>query len=1708
MPNAECDVCGYDYDRYITAKSVVADYIGEADGEPHTVNVTDYSENPVITSIKYGDSPDNITSNTAPNFVDEGAYDVWYKITYTAGEANTTAVASFEEIGNAKVLLYKKDERKAPSATLNGGDVIITNEDGTSVVVHTHNYEYKYTVSPTSTALGYEIWQCDGCGETEQRNFVAQTGEDTHNFVYKYTVDPTCISDGYEIWQCANCGSIQRQNYKSKSNHKYVYQSTVPATCTGVGYEIWQCSDCGMTDKRSYTNAAGHNYKKTEIREASCAQTGLNLYICKNCGDSYTEVTPINPIKHTHMHRVDDPAASCEDGGKVYDRCDGCGYSVLVDVTKPLGHSWNTSYVLAPTCTEKGYTVEQCDTCKEVRITNYVDELGHNWNENGTIVSEATCGADGLKEFTCKNCGDKKYEAISKTGHKPGAAATCTEPQTCIECGAILDLPTGHHGYTEVVTMPTCTSMGYTTFICSEGDHSYVSDYTDKIPHHYHSEITPATCTSLGYTTYRCTECNDEYVSDYVEKKPHNYEVSVTPPTCTAMGFSTFTCKDCGASYIGDYTDIVPHNYTKKVIEPTCTSQGYTVFSCPDCGKEFIGDEKESTEHHFHAAVTEPTCTEMGFTSYVCEDCNYSYIADYTNPLGHDYGELVVPPTCTEIGYSVFTCSRCKDEYIGNEKSKKPHDYEVKTVAPTCTEMGYSVFRCKDCNDEYIGSYTDAAGHDYEEIFTPPTCTELGYTTFVCKHGDENHVGNEVAALGHTPSDWIVDTPATINAEGHKHIECTVCGEVLEETKIDRLTDTGYTDEEGTQVVGNYDVTVTDKDGKPVFNSNIVIDENDNISIMLPDGRSITHADKTTVTVKNHSDKLAAKDIYVLVSDHNGNNSNGRTDSNGQLTVPNTASNAENKNTVADNENTYIVVVTDRNGNVIPDCHIKAGGNYAIDVYLPTGTPMNSSDRITVTVVNEQSKPYEGITVIVIGDNDNIERGITNVNGQVTVPMSNQAITDPNGIANVGGYIVRVENEPKESRSNRTPVEGALVTLTEDNKLLVKLPDGRIVMDFDNRTTVTVTNMSGTPVADMDVNIYSRENEEGMTEKTNKNGEVTVPPWYMDVVPTAEPNATPTPKPDFEPTAKPDFPDATTEPAEAPTAAPEGTGNPAIATIAPTADPNATAAPSPKPAKPSDYNVTVTDNDGTIGGATVIVDSETGAVRVELPDGKDITADNRIVTTVTNKETGEPIVGVPVTVADKDGDSASDLTNTEGKAIVPPTNSDITDTNGDATVVEGDKVYHINVKNELDGNIPNAVVSVNEGAFTVELPDGKIIDYNNRTTVAVKDSEYAPVVAANVTVSDKAGISETNLTDYAGQVIVPSYGKEAYTDNNGHGIVGKPNEDGTADIYNVVVEDSNGKIDNAHIILTDDGKIKVELPDGKKLTTSNKTTVTVTKDDEPVKGVYVTISDGSTSKSASTNVKGQVTLPYSSSGAGGSRSSGGSSHSSSGGGVISSVTTKNEHHAAYVIGYEEGDFRPEGNMTRAEAAAIFARNIAERKGEKIPTKVSSYSDVTREFWYNNYICYLDGYKLINGYSDGTFRPDAPIKRSEFVAMCMRFHDLFENNVTSVKTSNFSDIEKGYWATEYINRASTYAWINGYADGTFRPESRITRAEVVAIVNRATNRRADLEYIEKHNVNTFTDIKDKSFWAYGDILEAANGHNAAISSNTETWTSID
>ena len=213
-----------------------------------------------------------------------------------------------------------------------------------------------------------------------------------------------------------------------------------------------------------------------------------------------------------------------------------------------------------------------------------------------------------------------------------------------------------------------------------------------------------------------------------------------------------------------------------------------------------------------------------------------------------------------------------------------------------------------------------------------------------------------------------------------------------------------------------------------------------------------------------------------------------------------------------------------------------------------------------------------------------------------------------------------------------------------------------------------------------------------------------------------------------------------------------------------------------------------------------------------------------------------------------------------------------------------------------------------------------------------------------------------------------------------------------------------------------------------------------------------------------------------------------------------------EIHGTYVVGYPDGSFGPYRSISRSEAAAIFARLLSDKLDERIPGGYHvPFTDVDADAWYAGYVEYLAGYGIAVGHSDGTYQGERPITRAEFTAMAVRFFDVYGDGDQAVMEHyrGFDDVSPGHWAAGYIADAARYGWVVGYG-GRFLPEQEFSRAEAVTLVNRLLGREADKDYIAEHRrLVLFPDVP-QGHWAYYDVLEAANTHQADVSSDPEVW----
>ena len=426
-------------------------------------------------------------------------------------------------------------------------------------------------------------------------------------------------------------------------------------------------------------------------------------------------------------------------------------------------------------------------------------------------------------------------------------------------------------------------------------------------------------------------------------------------------------------------------------------------------------------------------------------------------------------------------------------------------------------------------------------------------------------------------------------------------------------------------------------------------------------------------------------------------------------------------------------------------------------------------------------------------------------------------------------------------------------------------------------------------------------------------------------------------------------------------------------------------------------------------------------------------------------------------------------------------NSGTTDSKGEA-VVGG---YLVTVTDTDTKNpVANAAVALHkDNSISIRLPNSRLLDYADQTTVTVqlvKDKSAVPDMS--IAVTDKNDNYASGKTDKAGQITVPtSSGK-----TNEDGKVTTGYEDADGDRWTLTVKvirtDTKRPISGSAVSIGKTGNITVKLPDGTDLDAKHQVTVIVTDHKKaPQQGKNVTVKgDLGQSAAGKTDKNGELTVPE---------------------------VEQTERHGVYIVGYTDGTFGPSRSMTRSEAAAIFARLLAEKNGDTISTAANTkFTDIPAHAWYSGYAKYLNNNGVTYGKNKTIFAPDDAITRAEFTTLAVRFFDVYGDGDAEImeQYKDFNDVSDGYWAATYIKAAAKHGWINGYGDGSFRADDEINRAEVVTIVNRLLGREADEDYIADNlrKLNTFPDVSRKH-WAYYAVMEAANAHTAVLGEN-ESW----
>jgi len=558
---------------------------------------------------------------------------------------------------------------------------LLEDQTGANLTIPAYGHEITFSnagFEATCTEDGMmEFYYCGNCGcyfaDAELTTLLEdQTGANLlipaygHEITFKSEgFEATCTEDGMmEFYYCGNCGCyfadaelttlLEDQTGLNLSIPAYGHEITFSnagfeATCTEDGMmEFYYCGNCGcyfadaelttlledQTGLNLFIPAYGHEITfQSEGFEATCTEDGMvEFYYCGNCGCYFADAELTTLLEDQTGLNLSIPAygheitfsnagfeATCtEDGMMEFYYCGNCGcYFADAELT----------------------TLLEDQTGLNLSIPAYGHEI--TFQSEGF---EATCTEDGMIEFYyCGNCGCYFADA---------ELTTLLEDQT----GANLTIPALGHAYESVVTAPTCTEAGYTTYTCSVCGDSYVADETAALDHSYDEGVVTAPgCTEKGYTTYTCTVCGHSYTGNQTAPTGHKYEAAVTAPTCTEPGYTTYTCANCGKVNVSDQTAPLGHKYEDVVIAPTCTEGGYTTHTCANCGETYTDAQTAALGHSYDEGVK-----NGNQITYTCTVCGFSYSVDV------DVDSIQVPGNLTGIvnGTKDFTWIADQEGYL------------------------------------------------------------------------------------------------------------------------------------------------------------------------------------------------------------------------------------------------------------------------------------------------------------------------------------------------------------------------------------------------------------------------------------------------------------------------------------------------------------------------------------------------------------------------------------------------------------------------------------------------------------------------------------------------------------------------------------------------------------------------------------------------------------------------------------------------------------------------------------------------------------------------------------------------------------------------------------------------------------------------------------------------------------------------------------
>ena len=516
---------------------------------------------------------------------------------------------------------------------------------------------------------------------------------------------------------------------------------------------------------------AGIDY---EVQYTDNTKPGLAFIVISGIGNYTGTITEHFTINCDHQFAIiDDTPATCTLPGRTIEGCTICGaenetlreYDDLPESPHSYNNGTNETYVLSRMDATNYRIVFSKNTsfetnCDYLYIYNADEELIGTYT--GTSLSGATI-----------NVGSSSVILVLKTDYsRTDYGFSFDYVDVTYDVEKVTESPALGHDYQSVITAPTCTTGGYTMYICSRCSDSYTADETAALGHNYDdwTQTKAPTCSEKGEERRTCSRCENSEIKE-IDALGHDYLSLITAPTCTEGGYTSFTCSRCGDSYVTDKTSMLGHDFSDwiETKAPSCTEKGEEKRVCSRCDYTTYNEVSALGHDYVNHEAKAATCTEKGWDAYqTCSRCDYTTYEEIA-ALGHDFiNHEAKAATCSEKGWKAYqTCSRC-DYTTYEEISVLGHDlisHEAK--AATCTGKGWDSYQtCTRC-DYTTYEEIAALGHDFiNHEAKAATCTEKGWKAYqTCSRCDYSSF-TEINALGHDYSAWIISKEPTCSEEG------------------------------------------------------------------------------------------------------------------------------------------------------------------------------------------------------------------------------------------------------------------------------------------------------------------------------------------------------------------------------------------------------------------------------------------------------------------------------------------------------------------------------------------------------------------------------------------------------------------------------------------------------------------------------------------------------------------------------------------------------------------------------------------------------------------------------------------------------------------------------------------------------------------------------------------------------------------------------